>query len=453
MNCGYLWKLVMILSEDEKLIIADAVASDENDYDFFGDTAESAVGNEEEEAGNIYLENHEQAIQLAASLLPCRSHYTKRQEVLADLDYLIDVRMVEAMQHLTSINVLAESSRLKKLSDKLLAAKQIRALNNKLVVGLGGRFSAGKSSFINSRLKSDAETILLPENQNPTTSIPTYVVSGPQNGIRAYLQDGWIVRLKLAAMQAMTHDFYETYRIGFSRFVRSLMVYTNAFPEEISRYIALLDTPGYNKADAETRDSISDAKITAKQLKSVDYLIWLVHIDNGTVGAADLEFLRQIHPEQPILVVFNHADEKTDEEKQQVVSAGKQALEQAAIPYFDIVAYSSRYGEEYLGTDSIREFFRTVSKVAEHRQPVPQELAELQKRMNRIYTAEKKAACQQLANLQETIHQAEDILSILSLLRIYRRESNRVRNLNQDYDDFSQIMERLKRGIQNLSRH
>ena len=73
--------------------------------------------------------------------------------------------------------------------------------------------------------------------------------------------------------------------------------------------------------------------------------------------------------------------------------------------------------------------------------------------MNRIYTAEKKAACQQLANLQETIHQAEDILSILSLLRIYRRESNRVRNLNQDYDDFSQIMERLKRGIQNLSRH
>ena len=207
--------------------------------------------------------------------------------------------MVEALQHLTKIDVLKESSRLKKLSDKLLAAKQIQALNNKTVVGLGGRFSSGKSSFINSCLKENAETVLLPENQNPTTSIPTYVVSGPRNGIQAYLQDGWIVPLQPSAMQAMTHDFYETYQIGFARFVRSLIVYTNAYPEEISQHVALLDTPGYNKADAETRDSISDARITAKQLKSVDYLIWLVHIDNGTVSAADLEFLRQLHPEHP----------------------------------------------------------------------------------------------------------------------------------------------------------
>nr|WP_304097796.1 dynamin family protein [Mitsuokella multacida] len=429
---------------------------DDEEYDFFGDAFDEAMdeaGDAAKAEGNIYLEDHDRAIRLAASLLPRHSHFSKRQEVLADLDNLIDVRLVEAMRHLATVDVLAESRHLKKLSDKLLAAKQIRALNNKTVVGLGGRFSAGKSSFINSRLKSDAETILLPENQNPTTSIPTYVVSGPQNGIRAYLQDGWIVPLELEAMQAMTHDFYETYQIGFARFVRSLMVYTNAFPEEISRRIALLDTPGYNKADADTRDSISDARITAKQLQSVDYLIWLVHIDNGTVGSADLDFLRQLHPEQPILVVFNHADEKTDEEKEQVVSAGKMALEQAGVPYFDAVAYSSRYGEEYLGTDRIRAFFQSVSKAADHQQPVPQELAELQARMESIYKAEEKEARLQLSALRETIHDAEDILSILSLLRVYRRKSDRVRHLSRDHKAFRWLMKKLVNGMINLSYH
>lgn len=428
----------------------------DDEYDFFGDAFDGAMDegcDAEESGGNAYLEDHDRAIRLAASLLPQHNHFSKRQEDLASLDHLIDVDMVDAMQHLATVDVLAESRHLKKLSDKLLVPKQIRALNNKTVVGLGGRFSAGKSSFINSCLKRDAETIRLPENQNPTTSIPTYVVSGPQNGLRAYLQDGWIVSLELEAMQAMTHDFYETYQIGFARFVRSLVVYTNAFPKEISRRIALLDTPGYNKADTDTRDSISDAKITAKQLQSVDYLIWLVHIDNGTVGAADLDFLRQIHPEHPILVVFNHADEKTDGEKGQVVSAGKQALDQAGIPYFDAVAYSSHYGEEYLGTDRIREFFQSVSRAADHQQPVPQELAELQARMESIYKAEEKEARLQLSALQGTIHCAEDILSILSLLRVYRRKSDRVRCLNRDHQTFERLMEKLRIGMIRLSHH
>lgn len=428
----------------------------DDEYDFFGDAFDEAMdegSDVEESGGNIYLEDHDKAIRLAASLLPRHDHFSKRQEDLARLDHLIDVRLVEAMQHLATVDALAESRRLKKLSDKLLAAKQIRALNNKTVVGLGGRFSAGKSSFINSCLKSDAETIRLPENQNPTTSIPTYVVSGPQNEIRACLQDGGIVSLELEAMQAMTHDFYEAYQIGFARFVRSLMVYTNAFPKEISRRIALLDTPGYNKADADTRDSISDAKITAKQLQSVDYLIWLVHIDNGTVGAADLDFLRQIHPERPILVVFNHADEKTDGEKGQVVSAGKQALDQAGIPYFDAVAYSSRYGEEYLGTDRIREFFQSVSRAANHQHRVSPELAELQARMEPIYKAEEQEARLQLSALQETIHCAEDILSILSLLRVYRRKSDRVRCLNRDHQTFERLMKKLGSDMIKLSHH
>lgn len=443
----------MFMTEDEGLTKTEDASAEDDDYDFFGETTEDEEGEAEEDTGNVYLEDHEQAIKLTASLLPRHNHFTKRQEIIAHLNHLINVRMVEALQHLTKIDVLKESSRLKKLSDKLLAAKQIQALNNKTVVGLGGRFSSGKSSFINSCLKENAETVLLPENQNPTTSIPTYVVSGPRNGIQAYLQDGWIVPLQPSAMQAMTHDFYETYQIGFARFVCSLIVYTNAYPEEISQHVALLDTPGYNKADAETRDSISDARITAKQLKSVDYLIWLVHIDNGTVSAADLEFLRQLHPEHPLLVVFNHADEKTDEEKKQVVEAGKQALNQAGIPYFDAVAYSSRYGEEYLGTDRIREFFLSVSEAAEHQQPVPLELAELQACMDQVYAAEEKDAFQQLSSLKETIYQAEDILSILSLLRIYRRKSDRMKTLHRAHHAFAHLTEQLKEGMQNLANH
>ena len=203
--------------------------------------------------------------------------------------------------------------------------------------------------------------------------------------------------------------------------------------------------------DAADKKAVSELLIA---FSMEDLMKMVQDLYNVLMGIPNpFDFLRQIHPERPILVVFNHADEKTDGEKGQVVSAGKQALDQAGIPYFDAVAYSSRYGEEYLGTDRIREFFQSVSRAANHQHRVPQELAELQARMESIYKAEEQEARLQLSALQETIHCAEDILSILSLLRVYRRKSDRVRCLNRDHQMFERLMKKLGSDMIKLSHH
>lgn len=71
--------------------------------------------------------------------------------------------------------------------------------------------------------------------------------------------------------------------------------------------------------------------------------------------------------------------------------------------------------------------------------------------MNLTYMKEKEEAARQLAELKDTIHNAEDILSILSLLRIFRLKSNRMSNLERDNRRFVRLMEQLEILLQNLS--
>ena len=96
----------------------------------------------------------------------------------------------------------------------------ISLLNKKRI---GGKFSAGKSKFINSILNTEER--ILPEDQNPTTSIPTYLMYGENEQILAYTSENLNVSLDKEALQALTHKFFEKYKIGFSSFINSLIIF------------------------------------------------------------------------------------------------------------------------------------------------------------------------------------------------------------------------------------
>lgn len=55
----------------------------------------------------------------------------------------------------------------------------------KVIVGVGGAFSAGKSSFLNSVLGRKILSVEI----DPTTSIPTYLMYGDCQRIKAILKD------------------------------------------------------------------------------------------------------------------------------------------------------------------------------------------------------------------------------------------------------------------------
>jgi hypothetical protein len=61
----------------------------------------------------------------------------------------------------------------------------------------------------------------------------------------------------MEAAQALTHAFFKEYQLGFSRFINNLVINVPNFSYE---NVAVLDTPGYSKADSGVKRNASDAE-------------------------------------------------------------------------------------------------------------------------------------------------------------------------------------------------
>jgi tetratricopeptide (TPR) repeat protein len=116
-------------------------------------------------------------------------------------------------------------------------------LAEKNVVGLGGGFSSGKSTFLNSlfkRTKNFGRNVLLPQGVNPTTSIPTYIISGSEEKVRALNIFKTLVDLEPGTLIQITHDFARNHKISLAHILKSIFV---EVPEHKFDNIAFLDTP------------------------------------------------------------------------------------------------------------------------------------------------------------------------------------------------------------------
>ena len=151
---------------------------------------------------------------------------------------------------------------------------------------------------------------ILPDAQNPTTSIPTFVLHGDNREIEACTYENYVTALDKDAMQAITHKFYENYNIGFASVIKNMVI---TVPEFEYPNIAILDTPGYNKADMDKKqEKLTDEKKTMEQISVADFLIWLVDSEGGTIKEDDIKFFGKIGINTPILFVFNKADKRTE---------------------------------------------------------------------------------------------------------------------------------------------
>ena len=175
------------------------------------------------EKRNPYLVDSAKGIKLISKLLPSYHKNDLKGRTAEHLEFMLDKAIMRTLHEVKVDDALGLSKKLKKISDQIFEYRKIRLLMGKTIVGIGGQFSAGKSCFINSLLQSNkmSTELLLPEDQNPTTSIPTYIVNGVKQEILAYTRNH-SVYLNFEAMQAMTHEFYKVYNIGFSRFVSIL---------------------------------------------------------------------------------------------------------------------------------------------------------------------------------------------------------------------------------------
>lgn len=403
-----------------------------------------------EESGiveNQYIIDPSSGLNLICEILP-----KNMQKKTDKIDNMLDKQLVRTISYIEDANIdlLGLEKRLQKLSDQIVEYKKIKLLTNKTVVGVGGRFSAGKSAFINSLLNNSGDEIVLPENQNPTTSIPTYILSGEENKIQAYLKDDRILLLKAEASAALTHEFYEKYKIGFSRFIRNLVVYRNDFPENFSEKIVLLDTPGYNKSDIDATDALSDEYLSSKQLKAIDRLIWLVDIDNGTIQDKDLQFINKLVTDKPILFIFNKADLKTDEEIKKVLSTSKKIIADNHINAFGITAYSSRDKKEYFKKDIISCFFDQAVGDAGRKKGVQEELEEIKKIIEKMLIDKYEKMIIERNKLGSLILHTNDINEIGTVVQLQAEKIRKINQIGAINIQYKKIIEKIEGEIKRL---
>lgn len=388
---------------------------------------------------NKYLEDPNRGIELISKLLSYDKKYNTKRKTIKKLDYLLDRKLLEISGRINLSNELELYEKLINLSDKLYEQNKMQLLKDRSVIGIGGKFSAGKSKFINALLNSD----ILPEDQTPTTSIATYIVREANEDVRAYTYNDQDIPLDMHAAQALTHAFYKKYGLGFSQFINNLVVNVPEFPYS---NVALLDTPGYSKSDSGMKRSVSDAEKAYTQLKTVDFLIWLVDIENGIIQQPDIEFIRSLKTKTPVLIVFNKADKKTDNAIKNILQASRRILENTEINIYDIIAYSALEAKEYCGTNKLNSFMISADKATNRNEDIEKKINDIIETISSELISEKKRMIERRNKIGNTIFRSEDVMQIQTLVKLYSEVIGSI----EDIDDCTRALEATQKGIDNL---
>lgn len=326
-------------------------------------------GEEFEEDENSYLTDTEKGIELVKSLITSKGGLRSPSR----FDEILQKEILPLIAELELQNETEIYRTLRKISDRITEQKKVQILEGKKIVGIGGKFSSGKSCFINSITNAT-----LPEGQKPTTSIATYIVNADRANNIAITNEDECVEIDDEAIEALAHAFYEKYGIGFSKLLKNLVVYT---PKFTYPNIAILDTPGYSKSDTNKSDDSSDAEIAREQLKSVDYLIWLVDSNQGTVTQRDLDFIHSLNIKNDILVVFTKASMRTDADLKKIIHEAKKTLKNANKNVFDVIAYDSLLKKEIVGEGSLKRFFDMINSEVDETNTLEQQLEQIREQL------------------------------------------------------------------------
>ena len=361
---------------------------------------------------NDYLEDPDKGIELISRLLSYDKEKGASRKKIKKLDYLLDQELLAAAGKINIENEMLLYEKLINLSDKLYEHNKMQLLKDKTVIGIGGKFSAGKSKFINSLLDKD----ILPEDQTPTTSIATYIVRETNEGVRAYTYHDQNVPLDMEAAQALTHAFYMKYGLGFSQFINNLVINVPSFKYN---NIALLDTPGYSKSDTGIKKSLSDSEKAYTQLKNVDFLIWLVDIENGIIQQPDIDFILSLKTKNPVLFVFNKADKKTNSDIESILKSSREILKNVAINIYDVIAYSALEAKEYLETNKLSSFMVEADKSINRNEDIEKQIKDIVLIISKELQAKKKESIELRNKIGKIIFCSEDIMEIKTLVELY----------------------------------
>ena len=389
---------------------------------------------------NPYVSDPESAVDFFAELL--RDDNSNIRKKVNEFKKKID-NLFEHLKEISLRNELKFYTTFHTLCEKLYTVHKIQKLSDKTVVSFGGKFSSGKSSFINSIAGLND---ILPEAQAPTTSIPTYIVSSDVDARIANTIDGGMCVLSQEQIDALSHKFLDEFKINLAPFVESIIVESSQY--SLDPKIALLDTPGYTKAEdhVDAQQILTDKIRAREQLKITDFLIWLVDIDNGTITENDIEFIDNLCIQTPILIVFNKADLKPKEDVTEIVEEAIKTTQLMKTKCFGVAAYSALEKKEY--TDRVIEkFLEHVTKSNLCSNDIYRSFCELEKKMKGTLSAILSEKRKSAKDLLDSITMSQDPSQVGSLSKLWSINKMECKKLTDFLKIFDSAIDKLNQDL------
>lgn len=394
-------------------IFDDDYEEENESYQFGDETIE-----EFEEKNNIYLSSSDKALELISKVIGIEIAIKNKDKYkkLKELEKLFEKDFLKSLINIPITDKAKIQKQLFQLTKKLNEEQEYKILKNKIVIGVGGKFSSGKSSFINSFLNAKSS---LPENQNPTTSIPTYLIHGDEEYINIFTKDNKKIEINEEALKALTHEFFEKYKIGFSSFIKSIIVSNLELPYS---NFAFLDTPGYSKAENfMSKESETDKEKAFEQLKKVNYLIWLIDIENGDISETDIKFIQGLKNVEKILIVLNKADKKMEEEIKKITNKVKETLKNKNLNIYDVIPFSSK--ENSIKEENffkIQQFLDVINQnKINKKEDIFVQINKIKRKIGHDLNEQIQKKEEERNRINEIIFKSNDIFEIESLVEIY----------------------------------
>lgn len=239
---------------------------------------------------------------------------------LKNVEDIITRKLPELVKRVAPLNIYELMDDFKAEYEKFKDFIVYESLIGKNVIGLGGGFSSGKSTFLNVLM---GQRDILPEDTNPSTSVPTYLVHGDKNIVKAINIFDACIELDLYAINEIAHGFgavgdgeEKTDAVQLGHVIKNMFLETN-----LQKYqnLAFLDTPGYSKPDSGNYSAKTDENIARQQLNTVDMILWFLPIDEaGSFKESDIAFIKSLDQSIPITVICSKANRRTEEQRGEI---------------------------------------------------------------------------------------------------------------------------------------
>jgi GTP-binding protein EngB required for normal cell division len=349
---------------------------------------------------------------------------------LAGLEKIIQRELPELLKKAAPPNIYELTSDFRGEYEKFKDFIVYKPLIGKNVIGLGGGFSSGKSSFLNALMGGEE---ILPQAIKPSTSVPTYLVHGEENVVKAINIFDACVELELGAINEISHGFgavgeegeQETEPVQLGHVLKNMFLETPLQPYE---NLVFLDTPGYSKPGSENYSAKTDETIARQQLNTANYILWFMTADGaGSFTASDMDFLHSLNPEIPIMVICTKANRRTLAQRQAIAAKLKEQILLENLPVQDIFFFETEDAEGY-DRSSINELFTRLNQQPYEEKVFAKHFKRLFWECRAYYKKQAEAASLELRNLQNALLLMEDSGGVAAYIERVKANSEQERD-------------------------